>query len=120
MRYFYTGNASRPIKIAGQGIQFERLRLSGGAWKGVYATENEEIADTLATMEKEISQQEYEGLKKNKRGINPNFLKSNEKPVEPEQARKPPAVESNLSEDLPTVDEAVNVKQVEESEDPLE
>jgi hypothetical protein len=84
MRFFYTGNASFPFPISGgKFITFEQLRLSGGSWKGVYATNDEKIIGVISKISniREISEDDYQDLKKNKRGLNPNF--SFKKPVIP-------------------------------------
>lgn len=117
-RYFYTGNASVPFKLAGQVVHFDRLRLSGGAWKGVYSTEDAELADALAEVATEISEEEFNRSKKNKRGLNPNFMRPRERSLEPGEQN--PTVVPEAKKEIPaTVGDAISTEELETPDDPL-
>lgn len=69
MRYFRTGNASRPYNVSGKMVYFESTgRSPGGGTFGIYGTSDESLASAIASYGPpiyEIQQDQYDELKKN-------------------------------------------------------
>lgn len=70
MRYFQTSNASRQYYFGGLAVSFEPIDQIGGSWLGLLAVEQNSTADIIAAalpqnpQVTEISQEEYDALKK--------------------------------------------------------
>lgn len=99
MRYFKTGNASRPYHVGGQAIYFESVHRNGaGALRGIYATDSGQLASLLAKHGPpihEIGEEEYQTEKKKATNSSPQ---SNFKPAGPQLRSAPPKTATPVAE----------------------
>lgn len=124
MKYFKTGNASRPYHVGGQAIYFESVHRNGaGSLRGIFATDNEALAAQLVFHGPpihQISEEEYLTEKKKATLSSPQ---SNFKPVGPQlrsqapatatPAAEPPSAKKE-AEPIPSAKEAVKGKSAED------
>lgn len=105
MKYFKTGNASRLYKKDKLTFEFERISYQSGSWLGVLAEPDEERAEVLISYGppvKEITETEYNELKKKPNSTSHISVVSEPTPTEPEKPEEevvPDAVE-NLEDEL--------------------
>ena len=109
-RYFYAGNSTRPIRVGELGkyqISFEQTYQEVGAWRGLYATDNAEIADLLAARGgsvREIDKKEYDSESEKKRLLNPLFRVWGQKNPEQLQQQSVEVAEGAEASEAPTDD----------------
>ena len=105
MAQFKILNARQSIKAGGQVLEPEPLFLQSGSWVGVLSTDDENAINELGVnpLATAISQDEYDGLKKNGIRYTNSFspmqepiIPAVENPAEPVEVEKPDTVDEVL------------------------
>lgn len=139
MKCYFTHNANRVIKAPGYDFRFEKTEIIGGAWQGVYATQDEaEIAALTSAVAAnigvtEITQEEYEKAAKKK--LTPRIVSVVTPPEgRPMQINQSPAVlvenpvpshakpennEGNAAKPVESIDEVLKVDTVTMADGPV-